>query len=98
VQEAIHFFKWVHADEIAAQISELGGISANPNADLHPTFFHGIRDTRFKDGSGVDMKKLEHMIGVSIMEAIRNRLSAVQTIERIHFQLSRQFSHSGKSN
>ncbi|MDF2722309.1 MAG: LacI family transcriptional regulator [Paenibacillus sp.] len=98
VQEAIHFFKWVHADEIAAQISELGGISANPNADFHSTFFHGIRDTRFKDGSGVDMKKLEHMIGVSIMEAIRNRLSAVQTIERIHFQLSRQFSHSGKSN
>lgn len=88
VQEAIHFFKWVHSDEIAAQINELGGISANPNVGFHPTRFHGIRDTRYLDGSGLDTKKIEQMIGTSIMEAIHNRLDAEQTIEQINVQLS----------
>lgn len=68
IQESIQFLKWVHSDEIAAQINELGGISANPNVGFHPANCHGIRDTRYMDGSGLDTKKLERMIGTSIKE------------------------------
>lgn len=101
-KEAVRFIKWVHQTEIAEQISLLGGTTANPEVSdnytirtLYPWLQEankwssfGVRETKELDGTGIDTKKLELIIGLSIQKALHNILSIEQTIEHMSSQLA----------
>ncbi|MRN52295.1 extracellular solute-binding protein [Paenibacillus monticola] len=105
IKEAVRFIKWVNQTGIAEQISLLGGTTANPEVSdnytirtLYPWLqeankwsSQGIRETKGLDGTGIDTKRLELIIGLSIKKALQNILNIEETIEHINVQLANSF-------
>lgn len=100
--EAAAFFKWVFSDEIAEQIVLLGGTSANnciydnpdimeyyPWLDLpHKTGYNGVRETFFQDGSSLNLRMVEKVIGQSIVNRINGIMTTEETIKYLNTRLA----------
>lgn len=100
--EAAEFFKWVFSDEIAEQLVLLGGTSANncvydnpdimeyyPWLDLpHKTGYNGVRETFFQDGSSLNLRMVEKVIGQAIGNRINEIMTTEETIQYINTRLS----------
>lgn len=103
MEEAVSFLHWVNTLEVSEQISLLGGTSANPDVcnnqtirTLYPWLNdalkmneNGVRSTKFADGRGLNTKKLEQIIGLSIENTLTDIMGVEQTIEQLNKQLSR---------
>lgn len=105
IQAAVRFIKWVNQTEIAEQFNLLGGTTANPEVsdnytirtlypwlqDANQWSSRGIRETKRLDGTGIDAKKAELIIGLSIKKALQGILNIEQTIEYVNTQLANSF-------
>lgn len=101
-KEAIEFFKWLYSNEIAEQITLLGGSSINDfvydNQNIMKKYpwlkfaidkgYKGIRESSFKSGESFNLRKVEKIIGISIKNTINNMMSIKDTIEYINNRLS----------
>lgn len=100
--EVAEFFKWVFSDEIAEQLVLLGGTSANnciyenpdimeyyPWLDLpHKTGYSGVRETFFQDGSSLNLRMVEKVIGQAIGNRINQIMTTEETIKYINTRLA----------
>ncbi|MFE4711527.1 extracellular solute-binding protein [Paenibacillus sp. NPDC056722] len=102
IEAAIQFMKWVNQTEIAEQISLLGGTTGkteiNDNYTIRTLYpwlqdaskwsAQGIRETKTLNGTGINTKKLELVIGLSLEKMLNGVLSVEQTIEEMNHQLA----------
>ena len=98
-EQAIQFLLWVNDNEIAEQITMLGGntsehlLSSNSTIqNLYPwllkakyTFMNGIRENSFENGQGMNLRETEEIIGVEIMKVIHKEGQDIQkTVKKIN--------------
>lgn len=100
--EATEFFKWVYSNEIAEQITLLGGSSINDfvynNQNIMEKYpwlkfaidkdYKGVRESSFKSGQNFNLRKVEKIIGLGLKNAINNMMSNEETITYINMRLT----------
>ena len=99
IEQAIQFLLWVNDNEIAEQITMLGGntskhlLSSNSTIqNLYPwllkakyTFMNGIRENSFENGQGMNLRETEEIIGAEIMKVIHKEGQDIRkTVKKIN--------------
>ncbi|MBT2667840.1 extracellular solute-binding protein [Bacillus sp. ISL-4] len=101
-KEVTEFFKWVYTNEIAEQITLLGGTSVNDfvysNQSIMTQYpwlnfanemdYKGLRESSFKSGQNFNLRKVEKIIGLGIKNAINNIMKREEAIDYINLRLS----------
>lgn len=100
--EASRFFQWVYSDEIAEQITLLGGISAKNSIynnqailDTYPwlstaqkSSLSGIRETSLPSGQFFNYRMVEKIIGRGVKNVINQIMTREQAVRYINHSLA----------
>lgn len=95
IEEIKQFLKWVYSDEIATQISLLGGTSpcacTYENSDIlsiYPwqkvakeSFKDGIRPRHYPNGKLLNLKRVEHIIGLGVKNFVKGIMTDREAVE-----------------
>ena len=96
------FFKWMFSNEIAEQITLLGGttinqsIFSNQNITEHypwlkfayDTNYDGVRESTFYSGKNFNLRKVEKIIGLGVKNRINKIMSNEEVIDYINSRLA----------
>lgn len=107
--EAFDFFKWVYSNEIAEQITLLGGSSINDFIYNNQTImekypwlkfaidkgYKGIRESTLSNGENFNLRRVEKIIGLGLKNAMNHMMSNEETIDYINMRLANKevFNH-----
>lgn len=101
-EEVTEFYKWVYSNEIAEQITLLGGSSINDfvynNQNIMEQYpwlkfaidkdYKGVRESSFHSGQSFNLRKVEKIIGIGLKNAINNIMSNEEAIDYINMRLT----------
>ncbi|QIQ21042.1 extracellular solute-binding protein [Zophobihabitans entericus] len=111
-EEVKQFFEWLFSDEIIEQIVLLGGSSARNNVfneqhlmEQYPWLtlakennYQGMRENHFDNGSLINLRLAENLIGEAIHLWINHQLNDEETIEYINKKLTEHSKELIKSS